>query len=238
MLEVQGLFQRRFRRRAFLDSSTRLFVSTGGLTILLVLMLIFVYLLWVVAPIFKPVQVEETKQWTFKEAPVYHFSIDESNRMAYRISNQGEIATFSLEKEALQLENIPLVFPQQPSILGRSHGLEKYWVYGFDNGEAGLFKTEFKTLYSEDGSRVQFNTTYPFGQKTFQIAPTGTRFAHIAFETNNDTAVIIATSTEGQTYLKFFAGEMSFLTGEVMARASSHTIKFNSESSRSNFNHT
>ena len=69
MLEVQGLFQRRSRRRAFLDSSTRLFVSTGGLTILLVLMLIFVYLLWVVAPIFKPFKSKKPDNGLLKNLP-------------------------------------------------------------------------------------------------------------------------------------------------------------------------
>lgn len=215
MLEVQSLVQRRSRRRAFLDSATRLFVSTGGLAILLVLMLIFVYLLWVVAPIFKPVEVEEVQQWAFPEPPAYHLGIDESHRLAYRISNQGDLAMFSVENEVLHLQDVPLVFTQKPHIIGRSHGLEKYWIYGFDEGQVGLFQTQFKLTYEGEQSQVKFNVNYPFGDTFFQVAPVGTRFSHVAFERISDRAVIVATSTEGRTYLKFFSGEANFLTGEV-----------------------
>lgn len=222
MLEhVQGLLQTGSRRRSLYDHAVRIFVSAGGLTILLVLALIFVYLFYIVAPIFTPISIEPERQWAFDSHPGAYFETDENVNMAYQISLNGDINAFALDTPELEIKRIPLFFQKPATAIGHSMGSEKYHVYGFNGGQVGLFRIQFQPRHSSDNlSLLHLNITYPFGQKTIQIAPENTVITQVAFEKNQNNALIAARSASGRVYLHFLNGDMNFLTGDVQWQSS------------------
>ncbi len=81
----------RDKRRAFIDRWVRMTVTSGGLLVLLTLMLIFVYLLYAVLPLFKPVSIRLDNQFVVKRnAPALALGMDIQGKIAYRIDNQGK----------------------------------------------------------------------------------------------------------------------------------------------------
>lgn len=81
----------RDKRRAVIDRLVRMVVTGSGLLVLLTLMLIFVYLLYAVFPLFKPATMSLHDQFAVnRSAPTVALGLDTQGQVAYRIDNQGK----------------------------------------------------------------------------------------------------------------------------------------------------
>lgn len=101
---MQGDFRRRIK-----DKLVRLFVSGGGLLVMLAFVLIFFYLAYVVLPLFeRPTVVVNTRfDLAFSSNPV-QIGFDEKNQFAYRYSETGDVAIFSLADPAQSQRHIKI----------------------------------------------------------------------------------------------------------------------------------
>ncbi len=222
MLEVSSILQRHSPRRLLFNNATRIFITLGGWTILIVLMLIFIYLLYVVLPIFKPVTAQLTQEWNFPEPAVRYLEIDEKRQTALRVNAKGELATFSLQQDTLDLMSsltpVNLAFTDKPTAIAKKQQINPYWIYGFANGHVGLFQTQFKAA-TDPQSPKTLAVHYPFGRNPLAIAPENVPLRQVTFEKKQDKALIAALSDTGSLYLQFFFGDLNFLTGEVQWQA-------------------
>ncbi|MBS0975782.1 phosphate ABC transporter permease, partial [Serratia rubidaea] len=81
----------RDRRRARIDRGVQAMVTVSGLLVLMMLMLIFVYLLFAVLPLFKPASVDASPALRLNHAsPALALGMDVQQRVGYRIDRQGE----------------------------------------------------------------------------------------------------------------------------------------------------
>ena len=80
----------RDRLRARIDRSVQAAVTVSGLLVLMTLMLIFVYLLFAVLPLFKPAAMGQAKPLPISAtAPALALGMDVQQRIGYRIDTQG-----------------------------------------------------------------------------------------------------------------------------------------------------
>ncbi|ANS44184.1 ABC transporter permease subunit [Serratia inhibens] len=103
----------RDRLRARIDRSVQAAVTVSGLLVLMTLMLIFVYLLFAVLPLFKPAAMSKAQPLAIAaSAPALALGMDVQQRIGYRIDAQGVGQFYSLTPQQGAGAGEPLA--QQP----------------------------------------------------------------------------------------------------------------------------
>jgi phosphate transport system permease protein len=85
------------KRRALIDTLTARIVGLGGIAVIGAIILIFMYLLWVVAPMFAPANMESAQQFDLPPASVLKADVNETGEVGLRFSRAGAIELFSTE---------------------------------------------------------------------------------------------------------------------------------------------
>jgi len=84
------------RRRRWVNSITQGVVAVGGAAVIAAIALIFIYLLWVVAPILSGAEIEQGRQYQMSAAEPVFLEVNESDELVFRISAAGAIDFMTL----------------------------------------------------------------------------------------------------------------------------------------------
>ena len=107
------------KRRGWIDLLTRWVVTLGGGSVFLAIATIFVFLVWVVAPIFFPASIEKGVVLPVAERTTLYVGTNENGEIATRISADGIIEFYDRAKGRptasfdlnFQITNISPVYP-------------------------------------------------------------------------------------------------------------------------------
>lgn len=137
----------RDKRRAVIERLVRMIVTSSGLLILLTLMLIFVYLLYAVLPLFKPAAINLSPSFAVdRSAPTIVLGIDASGQIGYRLDAQGKGYFIRLEAQGESPAG-SLISAQQlapaPVSISRAVGGQPLYGVGLSNGRFLLLQPDF-----------------------------------------------------------------------------------------------
>ncbi len=137
----------RDKRRAVIERLVRMIVTSSGLLVLLTLMLIFVYLLYAVLPLFKPAAINLSPSFAVdRSAPTIALGIDASGQMGYRLDAQGKGYFIRLEAQGESPAG-SLISAQQlapaPVSISRAVGGQPLYGVGLSNGRFLLLQPDF-----------------------------------------------------------------------------------------------
>lgn len=137
----------RDKRRAVIERLVRMIVTSSGLLVLLTLMLIFVYLLYAVLPLFKPAAINLSPSFAVdRSAPTIALGIDASGQMGYRLDAQGKGYFIRLEAQGESPAG-SLISAQQlapaPVSISRAAGGQPLYGVGLSNGRFLLLQPDF-----------------------------------------------------------------------------------------------
>ena len=88
------------RRRRLINDLTRYVVALGGMGVIGAIALIFVYLLWVVAPIFAPASIEEPFAVGTANSETLLVDVSESGEHAFAVDRSGVVRFFEVHPDA------------------------------------------------------------------------------------------------------------------------------------------
>ena len=207
------------RKRRIKDRMASIGVRTGGILVLVALLLIFFYLLYVVKPIFDGASLQKQATLTVPvSGQTAVMGTDDQNQLAYRFSKEGNITFFSLNDKSGSPAGKVLLNQQisdQISAVAMTSVGKPTVVYGLKNGQAIVVQPDFVATYGQDNKRV--NTAelkYPAGEEAIQLDEAGNPIKLVAYEAKSDKRVY-AFSTQTGIQLMVQAGEENFLTGDV-----------------------
>lgn len=137
----------RDKRRAVIERLVRMIVTSSGLLVLLTLMLIFVYLLYAVLPLFKPASINLSPSFAVdRSASTIALGIDASGQMGYRLDAQGKGYFIRLEAQGESPAG-SLISAQQlapaPVSISRAVGGQPLYGVGLSNGRFLLLQPDF-----------------------------------------------------------------------------------------------
>lgn len=137
----------RDKRRAFIDRWVRMIVTSGGLLVLLTLMLIFVYLLYAVLPLFKSASISSHNQFVVPhDAPALALGTNIQGTIGYRIDNQGKGALIRLYDQGKAVAGSVIsdqVLSAPPVSWSRAVGRQSLYGAGLSNGRFILLHPDF-----------------------------------------------------------------------------------------------
>ncbi|BDY03652.1 ABC transporter permease subunit [Ferrimonas sp. YFM] len=213
-------------RRLIKDRLAKYGVTSGGVMVLIALLLIFFYLLYVVAPVFKGAKLTPVYTTSVSDgAATVQLGTDEQKEYLYRITSSGKVQFFSLGSKDLTTD---LQVPVAPGLTGtgsaRSNPAQRSSALAFDNGSVWVVQPDFAISYPNDVRTVTPQLRYPLGQEAIQLSD-GLAIDQLVFASGEEASTFIWSDTESDTLnLTRMGAEVDFLTDEVVWTREDHQL--------------
>ncbi|MGD8830936.1 MAG: ABC transporter permease subunit [Pseudomonadales bacterium] len=153
-------------RRRWVNSITRYVVAMGGGAVIAAIALIFIYLLWVVAPIFVPPSIDDGETYSLDIDRPLHLDVNESDEIGLVFDDRGRALFWDLdtgvEKGRFEFEHaLARIKPVYPST-GRYAVLDT-------EGQLNILAASYPISFQGDERRIGANLTYLFGDQWLDI---------------------------------------------------------------------
>jgi phosphate transport system permease protein len=211
------------RRRALIDTIARHTIGMGGISVIFAIVLIFFYLLWVVAPIFQSAEVVKLAEYQIEvseESTTRYLAVEESGTLAARIASNGEILFFNLSdgKEVL-IETLDL--PEYTSI---SHVIEmdsegRQLAIALDNNRLLFVALQYQVTFVDDERRLIPGIGFPFGEEALELNYVS-NIAHLDIIREEEKLVLSVLDTSGQLLIQSYEVE----DGDELAEPEEETV--------------
>ena len=203
------------RWRYLKDKLARYAVWTGGLSVIGALLLIFVYLLSEVLPLFGGAHFEARKSFTLpgSEGQTLYLASEEQGEVGLRVSADGHIVFFDLHSGALreqtQLPDALLPVAQVVEVAPEQGLLAAVSA----QGQALIFKHRYRVSYPNDQRYIDPRIEYPYGRAPQPL--TEGQALSVSIRDNEDQLALYGIDALGGVVLKVFDKESSFLSEDV-----------------------
>jgi len=183
-------------KRQLKNSLAKWLITLGGISVLFTLVLIFMYLLYVIKPIFDSAEVKGVSRFEIKNnAKTLATGLDELQELAFIINERGIIDYYHLVSD--NAESIgSAAFSKR---LTQSDTKLTQVIKGdFDRkllldelGNVQLIETKFHSDFSTGQRRVIPDINYPLTSNYLPIDPLNTPFKYLSFSMDNERAVFV-----------------------------------------------
>ena len=191
---------RQARRRARFDRATRTVVRSGGAGVIAAITLIFVYLLWVVAPIFIPGSIDAARLIPLTDGGTRLVDMSENGDALLRVTHRGrlefyspdtgaQLAIFDLGSAIDRAQRVP---PASDTYLLRD-GEGNYW----------LTQSRFRVTFRDDRRELTPDLHFPFGVSPLPVSATARPRAQDLFYAN-ERLVLARIEADGALRLSHF----------------------------------
>lgn len=210
---------RKRRVRAFKDRLTHWYVAVGGLAVLAAITLIFFYLAYVVAPLFKGASLtaepELSAAWMQGAGKPLMITIEEQNLIGMRISDKGEVIFFNI-KDGAELQRIALPLPPGVSVasIGKDQPGAPLIALGLSNGQVLVFRHSYLTTYPNDQKTITPSVAWPFGETPLVLDEGGRAVEHVTVSSDGE-SLKLAGSTGTQLHVVSVEQKENLMTGEM-----------------------
>lgn len=211
---------RKRRWRYLMDHLTRWWVLLGGLTVLASITLIFFYLAYVVAPLFKGASLHQEAMarpdWLAAESPALLLAIEEQNRIALRLDAQGQMVFFdALSGDEILRQQLELPPGVLITSIDATRTDQSLVALGLSDGTVQIIKHAYRISYSGDLKTITPEVQFPYGDSPLLLNAEKKPVEHIAFNVMDD-ELRVAGAAEGQITLLSLQPQEDFLSGETV----------------------
>ncbi|SFF34563.1 phosphate transport system permease protein [Fontimonas thermophila] len=202
------------RGRYLKDNLARWVVGIGGLGVIGALLLIFVYLLSEVIPLFAPPRVEarQTIQVPGPQVPTVYVAAEEQGEVGMRLTAGGDIVFFDLHTGAVRsIQQLPQANRGIVGVTTLSADTGEVAVQWTD-GRISIFRHTYRVTYPDDRRMITPVVEYPYGETplAFMNEP-----GHaLAVRSERGTLLMAGAARSGEIVLKRYTQEES-LFGDV-----------------------
>lgn len=196
----------RRKMRHVYDKSANVGIAIGGVSVILAILLIFLYLFYEVIPLFEAARLDKVSEYqleTTDDSRSLHLAIEEQSEIGMRIGDNAEVLFFNvLDGAAITTIEIPL--PAGASIDGFALDTEESGIFalGLDSGEAIVARYGYETSFTgADNTRTLTPVIdYPFGESPFSLFEQST-IAELAVRSNGDNLMLAGVNQNGSVNL-------------------------------------
>ncbi len=172
-------------------------ITLGGISVLFTLVLIFLYLLYVIQPIFESAKIEPVGQFEISTiAPTLATGVDELKEIAFQINQEGQINFYQLVKSPAH-EKGTLVLSE--NLLSGDAKLVDVIRSGVENkllldseGNVQLIAAKFFSNFDSGSREIIPSIAYPLGEGFIDVDEHGGLFSKLSFGMDEEKAVFVA----------------------------------------------
>ena len=215
------------RWRSFKDGVSKYGISLAGISVVLALTLIFVYLFSEVGPLFSSASLEHRNSYETEgvEAPVVYTSLERYNELALMVTADGVLRFTDTDDGTVRLEKrTQLADGVRVSAFAAGNPRSGLLLFGLDNGKGVVVQHDYSLSYPNDQREITPEVLYPLGEKPLLLDTGGGELAQVAIQEGRSGTAIAALTTDNQLSLNVFATRTNFMTGEKEIKRNSYTL--------------
>jgi phosphate transport system permease protein len=203
----QILARQTYRRRLryFYDQFARIGIAAGGMGVIVAILLIFVYLLYEVIPLFQRADVGRLAEYQLdgvSDAGLLHLALDEQAEVGMRLDDRARVIFFQLDDGA-QVDAVQLPVPAGVRVASFALASEESGIFalGLDDGTALIAQYEFDVNFAPDGTRqIIPSIAFPFGEESYSLFDDGEIY-RLAISERSNIVLLAAANANGNTNL-------------------------------------
>ncbi len=210
---------RRRRWRGFLDRLMRTCVAVGGISVIIAIALIFLYLLYEVLPLFRSAYVERLASYPVPggvKSGTLYLATEEYSELGLRLSADGRALFFRANDGSIVSEQ-PLAVEPAAEITSIAAGdpSQAAVALGFANGTALFLKHSYQITYPNNERQITPELLYPLGEAALTIDEAGKPLLKLTVQSNEEQTTLAAATVDGRLVLANFQSEHAFLQDTV-----------------------
>ncbi|KZN51458.1 ABC transporter permease subunit [Pseudoalteromonas luteoviolacea] len=206
------------RSRLFKDRFAQFGITSGGVMVLVALLLIFFYLLYVVQPIFESASVTKRTELALQSNKTYYgLGMEEQTEIAYLLDSAGQVDFYQIkgDKSGEQLSSLTVELDGQVNSFAQSAPFLGIYAYGLDNGQVQLVKPSFLISFPGNERVMKPRLSYPLDGVQLVVDEQGQAIKQFAFSHYEDKTAVIAQTEDKRVIFASFSAEENMFSGEI-----------------------
>ncbi len=207
--------------RLIKDRAARWGVSLGGVMVLVALLLIFFYLLYVIEPIFRGVEINHQRSFQTPAENVVAMGMEEQSEIGYQFTSDGELIYFALRakkgtewepgKELMRLA----VTEQTPTAFTKTQPQNNRYAYAVPGGAVRLVEPKFSSRFIDGEMFVEPREVELDAREMLQVDPQENDIVKLAYEYDGESKLFAAQTADERVIVNFMQAKRNFLSGAV-----------------------
>jgi len=212
--------QTRYNQRALKDRLARYFVASGGISVIIAILLIFFYLLYVVIPMFGSAEIKESMSYLAPgEGKTLHLGLEEQGTIGVRFTDNGHAIFFNTDSGKIVRDETLNLSDRISSV---SSNLDLV-ILGLENGSALAVQYKFDLSYPDDVRTLTPRLEFPLGEEPLLLDESKQALTQIVIQLNEDGIGLAATTSDNRLVSARYLREESFISGEVSTELESRS---------------
>ncbi|MFK7730102.1 MAG: ABC transporter permease subunit [Pseudomonadales bacterium] len=212
LLEKDSFFQ---RKRRFKDRFARYAIAGGGLAVIGAILLIFLYLVYEIAPLFQSASIEEKSSYSLGgDTQALHIALEEQGELFLRVNDKG-MAEFRQVDSGKLRKAVPLLGSSETI---RSFALasneSRVFALGLSNGTVKVLKHDYRSVYRGDDREIVPDISFPLGENARVLTDSTNPIASLAVRDSEEQATIAALDSNNILHVMVIEKEQNFLSEE------------------------
>lgn len=167
-----AIFEKRVKRRNAKDAFIKFGISLGGISVILAVLLIMLFFLYIVLPLFVSASVNKHGEYpvpgSVSESTLY-YGFDEYQETALRFTDSGKLFGFDVASgQILSEASLPLRGEKISSFSVVSE-IDNILAFGLTDGSVLVAKYGYDVSYPNDKRTITPKVEFPFGEELIQI---------------------------------------------------------------------
>lgn len=212
--------------RYFKDKLAKVTITLGGLSVISAILLIFLYLLHEVVPLFESANMQSLAEYSqpVSDASLLYTAVEEQNEIAIQLFSNGSVVFLNTQNGAtVSRQNIALPVNVTISSVSANSEESHLLVLGLTNGTFMLVKHQYMVSYPNDKRLIVPIIDYPFGRDALPISLTGKPLIQIALRDKSTSLLVMAFDGDKVNAIKYHKEE-DFLSDAVTLVPSQLTV--------------
>ena len=198
------------------DYIAKYLIAIGGVSVIAAILLIFMYLLYEVVPLFQSAKVKPLKtiELTTTQSSLY-MAIDEQNDLVLRLLPDGTVTFTSVETGQTDYTfALPLPVDATVTSFALNSDESREFAVGLSNGQVIVAKHNYKATYPNDVRVITPYLSYPFGEGPIDLFEEGVAVEQLGLRDGGESLTLAA--SHGQTLkVKALVKEEDFIMETV-----------------------
>jgi phosphate transport system permease protein len=205
------------RWRMLKDHIARHAVGIGGISVIVAIILIFVYLLYVVIPMFEGAEIRKVASYTLPdEDKALYYAMEEQAEVGMQVSQDGKVLFFQTEN-GTPIKELTLLLPTGVEItsLAQADPAKGILAVGLSNGQALVFRHKYQITYPNDKRLITPGIEYPLGEQPLVVDEQGLPLLQLAVQADDEQLTFVAVTPDQRILLDHRVKEESLLEETV-----------------------
>ncbi len=216
------------KMRRLKDQLAKYMIAFGGLGVIAAVALIFIYLLYVVFPLFLSGSIEIEARYptpAHSNSQTLLLAMEEQTEIAVRFDDTGK-STFFNTHDGSVIETVELALPPGAKITSFAAATPhtRIAAYGLNDGSAVVVRHNYKVSYPDDIRTIIPFIDYPMGEDPIIIDERGRPLIRLAIQDGEEMSMIVAMTDDGELLVNSGEKEVSFIDDAISAETETFSI--------------